>query len=182
MLYSFGGEVIDSVLVRDQSRWGEIDFAGFVSRNSKENRWAEIKSCAEALRKTYKRIGVIGYCFGGWSSFQLGGASHSPRLVDCISSAHPTWLTKEEIDDIGVPVQIIAPEIDATFTKELKTYANEVIPTKGLPYDYQFFPGVEHAFVTRGNPDNEKELLGMVRAKRAQVGWMREWLHGEGKW
>jgi dienelactone hydrolase len=73
--------------------------------------------------------------------FPLGIQSHSPPLVDCISAAHPTWLTKEEIDDIGVPVQILAPEVDPAFTPELKAYANSVIPTKGVPYDYQFFPG-----------------------------------------
>jgi dienelactone hydrolase len=102
--------------------------------------------------------------------------------VSGISTAHPTLLTKEEIDGIGVPVQICAPEVDNAFTPELKAYANEVIPTKGVPYDYQYFPGVEHAFATRGNLDDEKEKRAMLRAKRAQVGWMREWLHGEEGW
>lgn len=85
------------------------------------------------------------------------------------------------MDNIGVPVQICSPEIDAAFTPELKAYANEVIPTTGVPYDYQYFPGVEHAFATRGNLEDERERRAMVRCKRAQIGWMREWLHaGEG--
>jgi dienelactone hydrolase len=50
------------------------------------------------------------------------------------------------MDNIGVPVQIVAPEHDPVFNPELKKYANEVISTKGLPYDYSFFPGVEHAW------------------------------------
>ena len=125
---------------------------------------------------------MIGYCYGGWSSFRLGSKEHNPPLVDCISPAHPTWLTKEHMDNIGVPVQIIAPEHDVTFTPELKEYANRVIPTKGVPYDYQYFPSVEHSFATRGNPDDPKERRAMVRAKNAQVAWMREWLHGEKLW
>jgi dienelactone hydrolase len=142
---------------------------------------------------------VIGYCYGGWSSFKLGSREEN-GLVDCvlslpgvdhktrsdletgISTAHPTWLTKDEMDNIGVPVQICAPEVDAAFTPELKAYANEVIPTKGVPYDYQYFHGVEHSFATRGNLEDEKEKRAMLRAKRAQVGWMREWLHGEEGW
>ena len=40
--------------------------------------------------------------------------------MDCISTAHPSWLTKEEIEGVGVPVQILAPEIDPVFTPELK--------------------------------------------------------------
>lgn len=124
----------------------------------------------------------MGYCFGGWSSFALGSRSLNPSdspIVDCISAAQPTWLTKEEIDDIGVPVQIIAPEMDPTFTPELKEYASRVIPTKGVPYDYQFFPSVEHAFVTRGDPNKPHERRAMVRAKNAQVHWMKEWLQGD---
>ncbi|KAF2102786.1 dienelactone hydrolase family protein [Rhizodiscina lignyota] len=108
--------------------------------------------------------------------------SHDPPLVNCVSTAHPTWLSKEYIDDIGVPVQIVAPEHDETFTPELKKYANDVIPTKGLPYDYQYFSGVSHAFATRGNPKDVKERRAMVRAKNAQVSWMKEWLHGEAIW
>lgn len=178
----FGGQVISPEILRDFKRWGEFDLQKWHKDNDKDVRWPELLSSAQALRKKHKRIGVIGYCYGGWSSFRLGSRAHNPRLVDCISAAQPTWLTKEEMDNIGVPVQIVAPEIDRAFTEELKRYANEVIPTKGLPYDYAFFPGVEHSFCTRGNPDDEKERLAMVRAKRVQVAWMREWLHGDGKW
>jgi hypothetical protein len=32
------------------------------------------------------------------------------------------------------------------FTPELKEFSNKVIPTLGVPYDYQDFPGVEHSF------------------------------------
>lgn len=160
----------------------KYDHKAFVSRNSKEIRWPEIKRAAEDLRMLHNRTGVIGYCFGGWSSFSLGSSQFTPRLVDCISAAHPTFLTREEMDNIGVPVQIVAPEKDPVFNPELKKYANEVIPTKGLPYDYSFFPRVEHAFVTRGDLKKDGERVAMLRAKRVQVGWMREWLHGDGKW
>lgn len=170
--------MIPSEIIRDNSLLREFDLTGFHKHNAKEVRWPELLSCVKALRSQYKRIGVLGYCYGGWSSFRLGSKSHSPPLVDCISAAHPTWLTKEEIDDIGVPVQILAPEVDPLFTPELKAYANSVIPTKSVPYDYQFFPGVEHSFATRGNPNDEKERRAMVRGKNAQVAWMREWLHG----
>lgn len=87
---SFGGEVIHSDIVRDPSRWHEIDLNAWHGRNSKEIRWPELFSCAQALRSKFKRVGVIGYCYGGWSSFRLGSSSHNPRLVDCISAAHPT--------------------------------------------------------------------------------------------
>jgi len=101
------------------------------------------------------------------------GAKENNGLVDAISTAHPTWLTKEEIEAVGVPVQVLAPEHDATFTPELKEFFNRVAPTLGVPYDYQYFPGLEHSFATRGKEDDKK---GMVRAKNAAVSWFREWL------
>lgn len=173
---------MDSAILKAGPPFKGFDLEAWHTRNWKDVRWPEIKACAEALRTKHKRIGVIGYCYGGWSSFQLGSSAHEPRLVDCISAAHPTWLTKEEMNAIGVPVQVCAPEVDPTFTAELKKYANEVIPTKGLPYEYVYFPGVTHGFATRGNPNNEKEWLAMLRGKRVQVNWMKEWLHGDGKW
>jgi len=48
----------------------------------------------------------------------LGGAGKN--LVDAISVAHPSLLTKEEIDNVAVPVQVLAPETDGMYTPELK--------------------------------------------------------------
>lgn len=176
-LYSFGGEVLPADILRDFSRIGELDMKGFFARNSKQIREPEIVSCVRALRPQYRRVGVIGFCFGGWAVFRLGARSYSPPLVDCISTAHPSVLEKSEIENVGVPVQIIAPERDMVFTPELKEFANRVIPTLGVPYDYQYFPGVEHAFATRGNPGDEAERQAMVRAKNCAVSWLHHWLH-----
>ena len=144
-----------------------------ITRNTKDIRRPEIHAVTQLLRQQYNRIGAVGYCFGGWAVFSLGS---STSLVDCISTAHPTWLTKEEIDNVSVPVQIIAPEIDRPFHQELKDHCHKVIPTRGVPFDYQFFPGVEHAFATRGNLEDEKEVRATIRAKNAVVSWMRLWL------
>ena len=96
--------------------------------------------------------------------------------MDCISTAHPTHLEQSEIQAVGVPVQIMAPEIDPMFTAELKEFSNRIVPTLGVPYDYQFFPGLEHAFAIRGDPGNEAERRGMARAKNMAVSWLKEWL------
>lgn len=134
---SFGGEVLDAkeIAKGPGPAWAALDVPGFVTRNGKEQRRDEIFAAAKVLRSQYKKVGVIGFCFGGWAVFQLGAKGNN--LVDCISTGHPTWLTKEEIDNIGVPVQILAPEHDDAYTQELKDHSNSVIPTFGIPYDYQ---------------------------------------------
>ena len=99
------------------------------------------------------------------------------NLVDAISTAHPSLLTKEEINAVAVPVQIIAPEHDPAFTPELKAHANSVIPGLGVEYDYQLFPGVEHGFSTKCDRNDSHQRKSMERAKNAVVAWFAQILH-----
>ena len=52
---------------------------GFLGRNSKEVRCPEIENCAKALKQEhgFKKLGAIGFCWGGWAVFQLGGKGQS---------------------------------------------------------------------------------------------------------
>ncbi|KAH7211403.1 dienelactone hydrolase family-domain-containing protein, partial [Fusarium oxysporum] len=170
----FGGEILPAETILDDSRWAELDLPAFLTRNSKSVRGPEIIKTAEALRASYRRFGVMGFCFGGWGAFHIG--AKDKQLADCISVAHPTMVEKTEIDALAVPVQIMAPEMDPIFTEELKEYSNQVIPKLGIPYSYQYFPGLEHGFAIRGNPNKLGERRGMERAKNAAVYWFREWL------
>lgn len=154
---------------------GEFDLGAFFKRNSKTVRRPELVRFVETLRSSFSRIGAVGYCFGGWAVFNLGAKELS--LVDCISTSHPSFLEKEEIANIGVPIQILAPEFDPQFTPELKAYANEVLPMTGVAYDYQYFPGLEHGFAIRGDESKPDERDGMERAKNAVSLWLRQWLH-----
>ncbi len=107
---------------------------------------------------------------------QLASGAHNPALVDCIAFAHPSLLEKSEIDEISVPVQILAPEHDDQFTPEMKAYTLSTLPKKNVPFDYQYFPGLQHAFAIRGDQSNKPEQEGMQRAKDAVVLWLRQWL------
>jgi dienelactone hydrolase len=173
--------VLAANIVDNPAEWGQLDLPGFMARNSKDVRKPEMVAFAKFLRSKHRRVGAIGYCYGGWAVFQLGAKTTdgSTPLVDCIATAHPTFLTNEEISAVGVPVQICAPEIDPQFTPELKAFALAEIPTLGVPFDYQYFPGLVHGFAVRGDKENREdaaETKGLQRATRAAVGWFREWL------
>ncbi|PYI12668.1 alpha/beta-hydrolase [Aspergillus sclerotiicarbonarius CBS 121057] len=172
----FGGESLPLEILQDEKRWAEVDIPGFMSKNTKTIREPEIFACARSLRFEHKygSIGALGFCFGGWGVFRLG--AKDVALVDCISTAHPTFLEETEIREVGVPVQILAPEYDEQFTEELKTLCNAVIPGLGVGYDYQFFPGLRHGFATRGDDREEGERAGMERAKEVVVLWFKLWL------
>jgi dienelactone hydrolase len=156
--------------------WKDPEVHSFIARNGKDIRRAAMFDFARHLRPQYKRLGAIGYCYGGWAVFELG-AKENKGLVDCISVAHPSMLTTQDIDRVGVPVQMVAPERDPAFTHKLRDHAHRVLPENGVTYDYQYFPGVEHAFAVRGNRSDEVELKAMSRAKDAAVSWFKMWLH-----
>ena len=152
-----------------------IDIHGFFVKNSKEIRQPEIFACAKALRHSHSKVAAIGYCFGGWACFRL--AAKGQNLVDAISTAHPSLLEKAEIDAVGVPTQIIAPEFDHVLTAELKEYCNKTIPTLEIPYQYDFYPGLNHGFAVKGDIKDPKQKLGLERANNAIVSWFKENLY-----
>lgn len=176
---SFGGLIIPPSILTDPSGWAKLDLTTFHQQNSKPIRSPEITSFAQFLRTQHRRVGAIGFCYGGWAVFHLGAKPANPNsrpLVDCVSAVHPTWLTKEEMSSVGAPVQIVAPEKDHEFTEELKTYAVTEIAKLGVPFDYQYFPRMEHGFATRGDREDKEERRAVGRARRAAVAWLREWL------
>ncbi|KIW21052.1 hypothetical protein PV08_01631 [Exophiala spinifera] len=173
----FGGELVTPDMMEDPEKAKDFNVGAFLGRHNKAARGPEIFAAAKALKNElgYKKLGAIGFCYGGWAVFQLGAKGNN--LVDAISTAHPSLLEKSEIDAVGVPVQILSPEIDPLYTEELKAHSNQVIPTLGLEYDYQYFPALRHGFATRGDPNNAVQKKGLERAKNAVVYWFAQHLH-----
>lgn len=99
----FGGEVIPADLLVNEE-FDKCDLPGFLQRNGREARENEIFAFAKALRAKYKKVGAIGFCYGGWAVYRLGAKEHQPPLVDCISAGHPSLLIKKDIDEVAVPV------------------------------------------------------------------------------
>lgn len=174
----FGGEVLPVDLVFAE-RWAELDLAGFMARNSRDIREPHIFACAKALRERHGKLGAVGFCYGGWAVFRLGAREHQPPLVDCITAGHPSLLTSVDIDEVGVPVQMLAPEIDLAYTAAMKLHTFQTLQSSGLPFDYQHFPGVVHACLVRGDEKRDGERVAMARGKDAAVAWMGQFLREE---
>lgn len=71
----------------------------------------------------------------------------------------------------------MSAETDQMLTPELKAYCNATIPTLGIEYSYEFFPGLVHGFSTRGDVKDPKQKRGLERAKNATVFWFVQQLH-----
>ncbi|KAH8658080.1 dienelactone hydrolase family protein [Xylariales sp. PMI_506] len=182
----FGGEVLDFDKI-SAGAFGDLDLPGFIKRNGRELREPEIFECARALRAQlgYKKVGAVGYCYGGWACLRLGArefnepgaaAGGTQPLVDCISIGHPSLVVESDIDEVAVPTQILAPERDAAYNAELKLRTFQKLQTSAVPFDYQHFPGVEHACFIRGDESKPGERAAMIRGKNAAVAWFKQYL------
>ncbi|KAH7349036.1 alpha/beta-hydrolase [Pyrenochaeta sp. MPI-SDFR-AT-0127] len=176
----FGGEELDKSAIL-QGRFQDLDIVGFTTRNSREIREPEIFACAKALKDMgHHKIGAMGYCYGGWGVLRLAAPQpplHTP-LVDAIVCAHPSWVTKADIDDVATPIQFLAPENDDYFPPELKLYAFQklVLEKKSVPVEWVHFPGVAHGCLTKGDEKVEGEREAMAKGKDSVVNWFRQWL------
>lgn len=54
--------------------------------NAKDIRRPEIEACAKALKNElgFKKVGAVGYCYGGWAVFHLGNKSKSSHVFGCV--------------------------------------------------------------------------------------------------
>lgn len=69
----FNGEIVEPETMEDPEKRAKFDIESFVGRNGKPQRFPEMVAVAKAIReKGFKKIGAIGYCYGGWAVFQLG--------------------------------------------------------------------------------------------------------------
>jgi dienelactone hydrolase len=174
----FGGWIVDWAAV-EQGRFGDIDLAAFQRDNAREIRAPEIEACARALRGElgFQRIGAVGFCYGGWAVCHLGSREHEPRLVDVVAMGHPSFLVREDVDKLAVPIQILAPEHDHAYPPDFKAYTFETLLKLNLPFEYVHYPGTEHGCLVRGSEHKPQERLAMAQAKNSTVAWFKQHLH-----
>lgn len=158
----FGGETVDESTLTDPIKRQQFDTKAYLGRNNKAIRFPEMKRVVSELRKEYKAIGAIGFCYGGWAVAQLAHPTNQPG-VDFIATAHPSLLTPDEVKGIAKPVLWLAPEHDNIFTAELKQLAQDEL-RGGKEGKFIHFPHLHHGFATRGDPTNPVQREGLEKA------------------
>ena len=98
-VFSFDGEILN----HEDYESGKIDMKEFLprflARHSKELRLPEIESYVKSLKQEhgFKRIGAIGFCWGGWAVFQLGAKGKStPRTAKVSYTERLTLMIRQE--------------------------------------------------------------------------------------
>ncbi|KAJ5117371.1 Dienelactone hydrolase family protein [Penicillium atrosanguineum] len=180
---------------------GSTDVASWLSRH-KTNRTdvivAKTLSYARDVLNA-KRAGAIGYCFGGKVSLMFQNyfrvavryfkcMAHSgsiqyvcrflkPGQIDVGYTAHPSYVTHDELSTIGGPLSIAASSaIDKIFTTSLRNESESILAKTGQPWQMNIFSHVDHGFGVRADLEHEMQRFAKEQAFCQAIGWFVHYL------
>ncbi|KAF2123945.1 alpha/beta-hydrolase [Dothidotthia symphoricarpi CBS 119687] len=154
----------------------EFDFWAWVKNNMPHPETVDpvIENTIKHLRGDLgvKRLGGVGYCFGGKYVFRWlkeGG-------LDAGYAAHPTFVTADEVKGIKGPLSISAAEIDQLFTAEKRREAEDILRDLPVPYQMFLYSDVSHGFATKGDLSHAKARFAKEQAFLQAVFWLDEYV------
>lgn len=126
-----------------------------------------------AARKTY---GVVGFCWGGGTSFAHAVAS--PELGASVVY-YGTSPASAELDRVRAPVLGLYGENDARVDATIPP-ADSTMKALGKTYTYRIFPGAGHGFLRQQDGQAGANLAAAKQAWPLTVAWFRKYLGGAG--
>jgi len=183
---------------------GEIDIPTWLAKHSTSVVDPIVESTLKEMRGPLgcKRIGGIGYCFGGKyvCRFLREGS------LDAGYTAHPSFVLSEELGGIKGPLSIAAAgmcislssclmsstghslidgdpltcfnaEIDDIFTVPKRHESEEILSKTGQPWQIHLYSSVSHGFAVRADPNApRREVFAKEQAFKQAVDWFEEYL------
>jgi dienelactone hydrolase len=126
--------------------------------------------------KGFKKIGVLGNCWGAKIIISL---LFGDKGVDAGVMQHPSFLTKEEIAAVKIPLAILGASIDVITPPAMAEEFGEILkasPEVGDKYYVKVFPDVEHGFTTRYDLKDEAAHLKACEAHDEMLAWFAKYL------
>ncbi|KAL2865529.1 dienelactone hydrolase family protein [Aspergillus lucknowensis] len=119
-----------------------------------------------------KRIGAVGYCFGGKYVCRF----LKPGKADAGYTAHPSFVTDEELAAIEGPLSISAAETDSIFTTPLRHKSEEILIKTGNPWQINLYSGVSHGYAVRADLNDKYQKFAKEQAFCQAVNWFNQHL------
>ncbi|EGD90436.1 hypothetical protein H112_01895 [Trichophyton rubrum D6] len=133
-----------------------------------------IESTIKMLREEHgiERLGGVGYCFGGKyvCRFLKDGK------LDAGFTAHPSFVSREELSAIKGPLSIAAAEIDEILTTALRHESEEILAKTKQPYQITLYGGVSHGFAVRGDLSKPDIMFAKEQALAQALAWFGQYL------
>ncbi|KAH6643671.1 dienelactone hydrolase [Boeremia exigua] len=119
-----------------------------------------------------KRLGGVGYCFGGKYVCRF----LQPGKLDAGYTAHPSFVSEEELRGITGPLSIAAAETDQIFPAEKRRESEDILKDVGVPYHMALYSGVEHGFAVKGDLAGQRQRFAKEMAFLQAVFWFDEYV------
>ena len=140
--------------------------AGLSKNLPKERAVEDLKAAYNYLNSMHqvnkKKIGSIGWCFGGGYSFQT--ALNEPKLAACVVNYGSLSNDPKELEKIHCPVLCIYGTKDQVFPEPYVKDFEKAAKKAGLHTSVHFYDGMGHAFMNPGNK------IGYGK-KQAEAAW-----------
>ncbi|KAM0699736.1 hypothetical protein Q7P36_000739 [Cladosporium allicinum] len=137
------------------------------------------KTLAYMKEQGAKKIGAVGYCFGGKyvARFLAKG-----KGVDVGFTAHPSFVDEAELRGMTGPLSIAAAETDTIFPEDKRHESERILKDMGsIPYQMVLYSGVEHGFAVRGDLNKPEIKFAKEAAFIQAVQWFDEFLKKDRK-
>ncbi|OQD74629.1 hypothetical protein PENDEC_c010G06442 [Penicillium decumbens] len=153
---------------------GKADLPAWLPKHQADNVEPVVDKTIKYLRETLgvKKIGAVGYCFGAKYVVRY----LKPGQIDVGYTAHPSFVTHEELGAIQGPVSIAAAEVDQIFTTQLRHESEETLIKTGQPWQINLFSGVSHGFAVRADLSDKKQKFAKEQAFCQAVVWFNQYL------
>ncbi|KAJ4831166.1 hypothetical protein Tsubulata_025737 [Turnera subulata] len=132
----------------------------------------DAKSVITALRrKGISAIGVAGFCFGAKVAIELAKSSD----VQAVVLLHPSFVTLDDIKEVGAPIAVLGAEIDNYSPPALLKQFEQVLSAKSKVDSYvKIFPGVVHGWSIRYKDGDELAVKSAEEAQKDMLDWFIE--------
>lgn len=116
----------------------------------------------------------MGYCIG--AKYVIRHLRPSEAKFDVGFIAHPSFVSKEELEGIAGPIALTVSDADTIFPLQKRRETEDVLLALKIPYQMNLYSGVEHGFALKGDLSIPTVKYGKESAFILALQWFSEHL------
>jgi len=154
-------------------------FLPWMYRHKHSKKLPMIHSFLKSLRdkENIKKVGVIGYCYGGKLAIALAGEKDK---IDAYVVAHPSSLSiPADIEAIQKPGLYLCAEDDMMFNLSAKATTEKILKRKNIKAEFQLYHGTKHGFAIRGRESDPVVCEAKKAALQEAIQFFKEELNDQ---
>lgn len=129
--------------------------------------------------KKYRKVGGVGYCYGGGAAVRL---ATTVDYLDSVVICHPAIISSSSIKEIKIPSSWVCAEEDDSFSNRARMRAEAVFAERkdsgdAVPYEFVDYKGTVHGFACRPNLAFEDVKVAFEKSLEQTAAWLRKTLN-----